>query len=83
MSEVELKEALETESPELDEVTKVEVIKAIEHSLKGEPINDHQATLLFYWARHQDDKAFSFVPKKYRLNASAPKPRKRKTPIGQ
>ena len=83
MSEVELKEALEADSPELDEATKVEVVKAIETSLKGEPINDHQATLLFYWARHQDDKVFSFVPKKYRLNAAPSKPRKRKTPIGQ
>lgn len=83
MSEVELKEALEAESPELDEATKVEVVKAIEHSLKGEPINDHQATLLLYWARHQNDKAFSFVPKKYRLNAEPAKSRKRKAPIGK
>ena len=58
---------------ELDDVTKAEVVSAIEKSLKGEPITDHQATLLFYWARHQDDKAFNFVPKKYRLGAKTVK----------
>ena len=63
---------------ELDDTTKEEFIKAIEASLKGEPVTSHQATLLFYWARHQDDKAFSFVPKQYRLNAASKKVIKRK-----
>ena len=71
------------EAVELDENTKEEVVKAIEKSLKGESITDHQATLLFYWARHQDDKAFSFVPKQYRLNAEPRKPRKRKVSEGK
>lgn len=63
---------------ELDDVAKEEVIKAIEKSFKGEPITDSQAEILFYWARHQNDKAFSFVPKRYRLNAVSKKARKRK-----
>ena len=71
------------EAVELDDNTKEEVVKAIEKSLKGEPITDHQATLLFYWARHQDDKAFSFVPKQYRLNAGPKKARKRKAHEGK
>ena len=62
----------------LDEGTKAEVIKAIEASLNGESITDHQATLLFYWARHQDDKLFDFVPKQYRLDIESKKSRKRK-----
>ena len=71
------------ETVELDDSTKEEVVTAIKKSLKGEPITDYQATLLFYWARHQDDKVFNFVPKQYRLNATAPKPRKRKAPVGK
>ena len=63
---------------EFDDTTKEEFIKAIEASLKGEPVTSNQATLLFYWARHQDDKAFSFVPKQYRLNATSKKAIKRK-----
>lgn len=78
MAEEKLAEAIE-----LDDNTKEEVINAIEKSLKGEPITDHQANILFYWARHQDDKAFSFVPKQYRLNAESKKARKRKTSEGK
>lgn len=63
---------------ELDDTTKEEFIKAIEKSFNGEPITDYQATILFYWARHQDDKVFSFVPKQYRLNATSKKAIKRK-----
>ena len=63
---------------EFDDTTKEDIIKAIEKSFNGESITDYQATILFYWARHQDDKAFSFVPKQYRLNAASKKARKRK-----
>lgn len=63
---------------EFDDTTKEDIIKAIEKSFNGEPITDNQATILFYWARHQDDKAFSFVPKQYRLNAASKKVIKRK-----
>lgn len=66
------------EAGELDDVAKEEVIKAIEKSFKGESITGSQAEILFYWARHQDDKAFSFVPKRYRLNAASKKAIKRK-----
>lgn len=66
------------EAIKLDDIAKEEVIKAIEKSFNGEPITDYQATILFYWARHQDDKAFSFVPKQYRLNAASKKAIKRK-----
>ena len=76
------KEVVEEEAQELDEATKVEVVKAIEASLNGKPITDRQATLLFYWARHQNDKTFNFVPKQYRLNAE-PKAKKRKVSIGK
>ena len=61
------------ETIKLDDIAKEEVIKAIEKSFNGESITDYQATILFYWARHQDDKAFSFVPKQYRLNAASKK----------
>ena len=66
------------ETIKLHDTTKEEVIKAIEKSFNGEPITDYQATILFYWARHQNDKVFSFVPKQYRLNATSKKVIKRK-----
>ena len=67
--------------PELDDETKADVVKAIEASLNGEPITNRQAVLLLYWARHQDDKAFDFVPKQYRLNVEPTAVKKKKTGV--
>ena len=65
------------EAPILDDNIKADFINALEASLNGKPVTDYQANLLFYWARHQNDKMFDFVPKRYRLDAESMTKRKK------
>ena len=51
---------------ELDEATQKEFIKIIRSSFKGQALDDRQANMLFFWARHQNAPEFNFVPEKYR-----------------
>jgi len=51
---------------ELDEMTQKEFIHIIKCSLKGKPLTDREANMLFFWARHQNAPEFDFVPAEYR-----------------
>lgn len=51
---------------ELDEATQKEFIHIIKCSLRGQKLDDRQANMLFFWARHQNAPEFNFVPAKYR-----------------
>ncbi len=51
---------------ELNEETQKEFIKIIRSSLSGHELNAREASMLFFWVRHQNAPEFNFVPSKYR-----------------
>jgi hypothetical protein len=47
---------------------KSDLIRIIKASLNGEHLSKADVIKLFHWVRHQDDPAYGFVPKKYRIS---------------
>lgn len=69
---------LETAAPlyELNEETQKEFISIIKRSMSGKQLDHREATMLFFWARHQNAPQFDFVPSKYRAVSPAKAPKK-------
>lgn len=57
----------------LDETTQKSLLNAIECSLNGDghSLSSADINILFFWARHQDDPEFDFIPEHYKLGISS------------
>ncbi len=68
----------EQKTPIFDEAEKKEYIQIIKTSIKGGSLSNRETSMLFYWARHQNDEMFDFVPDRYKLNPTPSSKKKSK-----
>ena len=57
-------EVVQTE--ELSEDAKERLLTILKKATNNDPLTYSETTILFYYVRHQNDPAYSFVPEEYR-----------------